>query len=222
MTNTGRHPEKDIEVKSLFPTPFVSARAPMTADDNAELKSAILEKEKAGSGVVHSNLRGWQSRDDFTDWGGEAGAKLIDFARGMADQLTANRAGQRVAVDWFVNAWANVNRSGHANQMHAHPGAIWSGCYYVDDGGCGENAALGGEFEVMDPRGLAPAMYAPELAPALSGCLTMGGTELIRPTTGRMFLFPAWLLHGVRPYQGEDLRISVAFNFALPAGGAGD
>jgi hypothetical protein len=69
----------------------------------------------------------------------------------------------------------------------------------------------------MDPRGLTPAMYAPELAPALSGCQTMGGSEVIAPATGMMLLFPAWLMHGVRPYHGDRPRISVAFNFALPA-----
>ena len=30
-----------------------------------------------------------------------------------------------------------------------------------------------------------------------------------------MVMFPSWLLHGVRPYQGEGERISIAFNIAL-------
>lgn len=209
---------RDIEVRSLFPTPFVVARAPLGAADNAALREAVLAREAKGGGVVHSNLSGWQSADDFTAWGGEAGTKLIDCARALADRLTGDRAGNRVAVDWFVNAWANVNRAGHANQMHAHPGAVWSGCYYVDDGGVGTDPKLGGEFEVMDPRGLTPAMYAPELAPALAGCQTMGGSEVIRPATGLMLIFPAWLMHGVRPYRGTGTRISIAFNFALPTG----
>ncbi|MFM2128777.1 MAG: hypothetical protein RL477_323 [Pseudomonadota bacterium] len=214
---TGRNAAGDIEVRSLFPTPFVIARAPMTDADNAELRRAILARETKAGGVRHSNLTGWQSADDFASWADGPGEKLIGFARALADRLTGDRAGNRVAVDWFVNAWANVNRSGQANQMHAHPGAVWSGCYYVDDGGCGRDAALGGEFEIMDPRGLAPAMYAPELAPALSGCQTMGGTEAIRPATGLLLMFPAWLMHSVRPYLGDGTRISVAFNFALPA-----
>lgn len=219
-SGTGRAAASDIEVRSLFPTPFVIARVPITDGENAQLKNTILARETAGKGVTHSNLSGWQSADDFTSWGGEPGTKLITFARALADRLTGDRAGNRVAINWFVNAWANINRTGHANQMHAHPGALWSGCYYVDDGGSG--AAKGGEFEIMDPRGLAPAMYAPELAPALSGCATMGGTELVQPATGVMLMFPAWLMHGVRPYRGTGLRISIAFNFALPAGGNGE
>jgi hypothetical protein len=48
----------------------------------------------------------------------------------------------------------------------------------------------------------------------------MGGSEVITPATGMMLLFPAWLMHGVRPYHGDRPRISIAFNFALPAAGA--
>lgn len=209
---------RDIEVRSLFPTPLVVARPPMTAEENTRLTATIVARAAAGTpGVLHSNMMGWQSADDFTEWGGAEGDKVIAAASALADRLTGDRAGNRVRIDWFVNAWANVNHTGHANQIHAHPGALWSGCYYADDGGTGHDPACGGEFEIMDPRGIAPAMYAPELAPALSGCQTMGGSELIRPETGMLLLFPAWLSHGVRPYRGETARVSVAFNFALPA-----
>ncbi|MFT5540752.1 MAG: hypothetical protein ACI82H_002289 [Alphaproteobacteria bacterium] len=220
MSETKTAPANGIEVRSLFATPLVSARVPMTDDDNARLSKTILAQEKKGGGVQHSNLSGWQSADDFTRWGGTEGAKVLGFARDLANQLTGDRAGNHVAVDWFINAWANVNRRGHANQAHAHPGAVWSGCYYVDDGSMGADkggeTSVGGAFEVMDPRGLTPAMYAPELAPALTGCQSMGGSEIIEPKTGLMLLFPAWLTHGVRPYAGEGTRISLAFNFALP------
>jgi hypothetical protein len=33
-----------------------------------------------------------------------------------------------------------------------------------------------------------------------------------------MFLFPSFLLHAVRPYRGNSLRISIAFNFGLYRG----
>ncbi len=220
MAKPAAHPERgDIEVRSVFPTPVVIARPPMGAADNRRLAETILARAATDAGVTHSNMSGWQSADDFPKWGGQEGEKVIAFARALADRLTGNRAGNRVGIDWFVNAWANVNRAGHANQVHAHPGCLWSGCYYVDDGGAGADPEAGGAFEIMDPRGLAPAMYAPELAPALAGCQSMGGSELIVPETGMMLLFPAWLPHGVRPYRGTGTRISVAFNFALPAGG---
>lgn len=218
-TDTANDP--GIEVRSYFPTPVVVAQVPLAEDGNARLRDLILQREKDHPGVTHSNLMGWQSADDFTQWGGPEGEKVLGFAKVLADRLAGDRAGNRVAVDWFVNAWANVNRRGHANDAHAHPGSVFSGCYYVDDGGCGADPALGGAFQINDPRGIAPAMYAPELAVALTGCQTAGGCELIPPNTGQMLLFPAWLAHGVRPYLGDGTRISIGFNFSIPMAGAG-
>ena len=61
-------------------------------------------------------------------------------------------------MTWHGNMWANINRSGHANEFHSHPGSFWSAVYYVDDGGIPGNPALGGELEFMDPRGALPVM----------------------------------------------------------------
>jgi hypothetical protein len=57
----------------------------------------------------------------------------------MAYTLTVDRHGKAAPQKWRVNAWANVNRSGHGNEFHTHPGCVWSAVYYVDDGGAGES-----------------------------------------------------------------------------------
>ena len=102
-------------------------------------------------------------------------------------------------VAWKSNAWANVNRKGHGNEFHTHPGAYWSGTYYVDDGDIAADHELGGAFEMQDPRGVAPAMYAPLLGFAIPGGQSAGASELIYPASGQFILFPSWLQHGVRP-----------------------
>jgi uncharacterized protein (TIGR02466 family) len=150
--------------------------------------------------------------------GRRAGAparRLLDAARELATRLTSDRAGKPVRVGWKTNAWANVNRRGHGNEFHTHPGAYWSGTYYVDDGGIAADHALGGAFEIQDPRGVAPAMYAPLLGFAVPGGQSAGASELIFPQSGQFLLFPSWLQHGVRPYLGDRMRISVAFNFSV-------
>jgi hypothetical protein len=43
----------------------------------------------------------------------------------------------------------------------------------------------------------------------------------LRPRSGRMVIFPAWLQHAVRPYNGLHERLSIAMNltiFAAPKG----
>ena len=140
---------------------------------------------------------------------------MIKAARDLATRMTADLTGKPVRIDWKTNVWANVNRHGHGNEFHTHPGAYWSGCYYVDDGGIGDNPELGGEFEIQDPRGIAPAMYAPMLCFSVEGGQSVGVAELIRPSSGQMILFPSWLSHAVRPYTGNGTRVSIAFNFSI-------
>ena len=203
------------EIRSYFATPVVIATLPDAAELNAELRRVILEHERQHQSVHHSNLGGWQSSWEFETWGGPPAKRLLDGARELATRLTSDRAGKGVRIAWTTNAWANVNRRNHGNEFHTHPGAYWSGTYYVDDGGIGDDPTLGGEFELQDPRGVAPAMYAPRLAFAVPGGQSAGASELIHPKSGQMVLFPSWLLHAVRPSHGDRERISVAFNFGL-------
>jgi uncharacterized protein (TIGR02466 family) len=58
-------------------------------------------------------------------------------------------------------------------------------------------------------------MYAPYLAFALPGGLSVGANETVRPKAGRLVMFPSWLLHQVRPYTGTAERISIAFNLSV-------
>jgi uncharacterized protein (TIGR02466 family) len=203
------------EIRSYFATPLAVASLAEAESLNPELRRLILERESRDQGVQHSNLGGWQSSWDFEDWGGVPAGRLLDAARELATRLTSDRAGNTVRVSWKTNAWANVNRRGHGNEFHSHPGAYWSGTYYVDDGGIAADHALGGAFEIQDPRGVAPAMYAPVLGFAVPGGQSAGASELIFPQSGQFVLFPSWLQHGVRPYLGDRTRISVAFNFSI-------
>jgi len=204
-----------VQLRTYFPTPVAVATLTGSATLNAALKRAILERAQAHPSVQHSNLGGWQSSWDFASWGGSAGDTVLRTAAALASRMTSDRQGRPTDIKWRVNAWANINRAGHGNEFHTHPGCYWSGTYYVDDGGIGEDAALGGEFEMQDPRGVAPAMYAPMLCFATPGGRSAGASELIRPKAGTMVMFPAWLLHQVRPYRGGAERISIAFNLSL-------
>lgn len=205
----------DIELRSYFATPIAVVELDGAAVLNRALTETVLARESAKASVQHSNLGGWQSSWDFPAWGGPAGDTVLRSATALANRMTADRQGKPVDIKWRVNAWANINRAGHGNEFHTHPGCYWSGTYYVDDGGIGDDAALGGEFEIQDPRGVAPAMYAPMLCFATPGGRSAGASELIRPKAGMMVLFPAWLSHGVRPYRGSRMRISLAFNLGL-------
>jgi uncharacterized protein (TIGR02466 family) len=207
-----------LTLLSLFSTPLVVATLPDADALNAELKRIILAREAASESVQRSNHGGWQSSWDLHEWGGAPVHKVLGFGRAIADEFTVDRAGKRHPIAWRVNSWANVNRHGHGNQFHTHPGALWSATYYVDDGGIGADASLGGEFEIQDPRGVAPVMYAPYLTfPGPDGA-ALGESQRLPPRAGMLVVFPSWLSHGVRPYRGTRERISIAINFSLGGG----
>lgn len=212
-----------IAIAKLFPSPVASIALPDADTLNRALHQAILAQERIDAGARHSNDGGWQSRDDFERWSGAPGQVLLETAKAFANQLSAVQDPERglvhAALDWRFNAWANVNRSGHANAPHSHPGAYWSGVYWVDDGGAGDDPALGGELEFFDPRGAMPAMLAPDLKMRIADCLSAGLSFPMTPRSGTLVLFPSWLTHAVRRFTGDRPRISVAINLTPPAPG---
>jgi uncharacterized protein (TIGR02466 family) len=204
-----------LTLLNVFPTPLVIATMPDAAALNAELKRIILARETATESVQRSNHGGWQSSWDLHQWGGAPVQTVLAYLRAIVDQVTVDRAGNHHELKWLVNSWANVNRHGHGNQFHTHPGALWSATYYVDDGGIGADPTLGGEFEIQDPRGVAPVMYAPYLTfPGPDGA-ALGEAQRLTPQAGMCVVFPSWLSHGVRPYRGTRERISIAINFSV-------
>ena len=203
------------EIVPIFSTPIVITEIPDAPALSAALAEVILKHERSNPGTQHSNLGGWQSTWDMERWGGGPAIKLLALARNTANRWTTDREGQPVSLTWRANMWANVNRSGHGNEFHSHPGSFWSGVYYVDDGGIANDPSLGGELEFMDPRGPGPAMYAPHLAFNMQGGRSVGANEVVPPRAGRLVLFPSWILHQVRPYRGTSQRISIALNLSL-------
>lgn len=201
----------------LFPTPLVVAQVAGSNELNPRLSETILSQESVERGVSVSNLGGWHSKD-FLPWSGPEGARIIEAARTMAARSTLLETDgdlTQADVSWRVSAWANVSRRGDSNKPHAHPGAFWSGVYWVADGGVAEDESLGGLLELADPRGVLPSMYAPHLRHAIKDCLADGRGQLVTPRAGSIILFPAWLIHSVTPYSGTGSRISVAFNLSL-------
>lgn len=208
------HPQDQagIRVTNVFPTPIATILVPNHDRLNSALAERIFQREKIVPSVQKSNAGGWQSPDDLEHWGGPEAATVLRFAIKMAAQLTTDRQGNPLEPEWYINAWANVNRAGQGNEFHTHPGCFWSATYYVKDGGIGADPSLGGQFEMADPRGIAPAMLAPHLTFGTSRGQAAGASELISPRAGMMVMFPSWLSHAVRPYRGTDVRISIALN----------
>ena len=209
----------DVTVRNLFPTPFIIATFPadVATKINSQLVPLILKKSAEEESAHITNIGGWQSDTRILEWGGEPVATIVQSLQDLIEQVTLDLHAKAFQsnVQWKIYGWANVNRKGHLNVSHTHPGSYWSACYYVQTEDIERDASLGGEFQVLDPRGTLPITYKPQLRIGIEGFEACGGHELIKPKAGQCLLFPSWLPHAVMPYTGDNVRISMAFNFSV-------
>jgi uncharacterized protein (TIGR02466 family) len=191
---------------SLFGTPIMEYMWPDAAELNPQLRDTILRYARHHPGIKLSNVGGWQSESGLLEFCGSAGERLIqhilEMAQAASDRLYKENGIPPEKLDWTLNAWANVNRRGHYNNVHTHPSATWSGVYYVDSGEAKPTAA-NTSIHLTDPNPARNAIFFPNLPT---------GNFRFKPLPGLMILFPSYVPHVVPPHEGERPRISIAFN----------
>ncbi|MEJ0068844.1 MAG: TIGR02466 family protein [Pseudomonadota bacterium] len=191
---------------SLFATPLLEHMWADSAALNAELRDRILEQARRHPGKERTNIGGWHSETGVLEFCGSAGKQLIGRISAMTEEATRRlyaqfgRSPER--LDWVLSAWANINRRGDFNNLHMHPGATWSGVYYVANGEADPDAD-GTAINLADPSPARSNVFFPELTSA---------NVLFKPAPGLMILFPSYVPHSVPPHRGDGPRISIAFN----------
>lgn len=196
-------------ITDLFVTPLMRRNCPDAKALNKRLRKIVLDRERTTPAHNRSNFGGWQSEHDLLDWPHPEMATLRDWIFEAVREMTGHTFKDellRVDGSLKVVAWANVLRRGNFNRIHNHPGFSWSGVYYVSLGGKPASAA-DGLIELVDPRGAANMIATPGQ--------TFENRARIRPRAGEMILFPSFLQHYVNPYEGTDVRISIAFNVSM-------
>jgi len=203
------------QTKNTFATPVCTHYLPVANDVNVDLRVLATQRFAASTNGTHG--RGWRSDNDFESWGGNGAQTLFRVLRELADSLTATRSGGRVTLDWKISACATVRGKGEYCELSARPGGFWSGVYFVDDGyNKSDDEKLGGEIELADPRGVLPAMVAPQLAFRIPGGVSAGHLEIIRPSTGMIVMHPSWQPRGERLYEGDGQRVTIEFDLTPP------
>lgn len=215
---TGKNPgtiadmARNGQFEELFATPVFSHVLSDVGTLNAELRELILERERRTPSMSKSNQGGWQSAPDFFRWN-EPPVAALEYYIGHAIRIATLRLTAQPELQFEVElyGWAAVNRKGHYNTIHVHPMATWSGVYYVDPGDAPEDAP-GALLEFAHPVTASVMTFFPNVLPS---------ARVVRPRAGMIILFPSYLQHSVRMYQGESPRICVPFNAHMQMVGKG-
>ena len=170
--------------------------------DNDRIERYCREKRKNDPGRVISNGGGWQSGN--LDLGTPELTELFAQVRRKLDEVHRAFEFSPALHQAITEAWININRKGHFNYSHDHPGSLFSAVYYVKGG------ADKGALELRTP--IAPHTYT--ISDEMVGNFNAftGHAMVVPPVTGDLVIFPSWLLHRVNISGSDEDRISIAFN----------
>jgi uncharacterized protein (TIGR02466 family) len=120
-------------------------------------------------------------------------------------------------LEIFNDCWFHVTRRGGFFGLHNHPNASWSGVYCVDPGESDAGKAdSSGILTFVNPM----VMTSMHMDAGVINMKLPYGYQIanVSMTSGQLIIFPSWVLHDVKPYEGEGERITIAFNcwFRLP------
>ncbi|GAA4626828.1 hypothetical protein GCM10023196_036670 [Actinoallomurus vinaceus] len=193
---------------TLWPTPVYEAdlNGLGAGQMNPQLRDLILQAEAKANhtfGVISAaktatDLLTWQH--PAVDW---LKARIRDAIDAMNRDVLEHVADLNTHPV-KAEAWAVVYRAGGSHREHTHHDSVYSGVYYVQTGGVGEQG--GGRLQLLDPRPAAIARSA------------SSGVTTIRPRPGMMVAFPSWLPHSVQATLPTETapRICIAWNAGYP------
>jgi uncharacterized protein (TIGR02466 family) len=213
------------ELVNMFAVPFTFSRHPAHVALNMALKRFIFGLEASGNAanprpLTQRNATLFESHFDLFRSGDPAIQELKLFCWDQLLALIGRLNGYDLAtlhrLQIYNDCWFHVTRRGGFFGLHNHPNAAWSGVYCVDPGGHDPGKPDSGRLTFINPT-IMGAMH-----------LDAGNDNLKLPyanhvaslllEAGQLVMFPSWVLHDVKPFEGEGERITIAFNcwFNLP------
>lgn len=195
------------DVRVLFPVPLLTIRLHGFEQLNRRLMKEIAARRTAEAGIDRSNRYGWHSANDLFDRTEPGHRQLSAELKAMTAASTAKLLPDLPSeLAASHEGWVNVNPPGAMNAPHDHPGAFWSGVYYVHvPSPTDAEDKSSGAIEFIDPRGSIGTNARIE-TPFTRGKFT------VRPAPGTCLLWPSFLRHWVHPNHSTDNRVTVAFN----------
>ena len=210
-----QHSDKNIKQLQLqremfYATPIFFKDLPNSKELNTYLLKHIKKwKKQDEKGIVRSNSLGWHSAVDMHHR--KEYHPLTKELFKMQQEIYQAEGYHPNTEAICENMWANVNYKYSHNKNHIHPGAQWSGVYYI------KAPKDCGNIWFTDPWG-ERHVDMPIMADKKDKPIHYWREVYYQPIEGRLIMFPGWLTHEVAQnmcnLKGEKgWRVSVSFNF---------
>jgi uncharacterized protein (TIGR02466 family) len=208
------------EILPFFAVPFGFAKLDDCDALNAELRALLLARNAEGGAhanprpLTQRNAQVFESNFDLFRSPERCLQQLKEFCWSHLLRMIRDLNGydeatmRRLAI--YSDAWFHVTRRGGFFGVHNHPNSSWSGVYCVDAGRHDPDKRDSGLTTFINPM-LIAAMHLDAANAKLAGAFASGVRQL-RLEPGQLVLFPSWVLHDVKPFEGEGERITIAFN----------
>jgi uncharacterized protein (TIGR02466 family) len=213
------------DILPFFAVPFGFAKLENSGALNQELRELFIARGGEGERyanprpLTHRNPHVFESNFDLFRSPERCIQQLKEFCwrnlLKLVCELNRYDESMRSRLLIYSDAWFHVTRRGGFFALHNHPNASWSGVYCVDPGRHDPTARDSGLLSFVNPT-IAASMYMDAANANIEGAYS-AHIRHVRLEPGQLVLFPSWVLHDVKPYEGEGERITVAFNcwFAL-------
>jgi uncharacterized protein (TIGR02466 family) len=209
-----------VQVQPFFAIPFGFAQLENCAPLNAALRTLFLQR--AAEGAKYANPRPLTQRNgqvfesEFQLFQATEPAvqQLKQFCwsslLGLIAELNKYDAATMRRLLIYSDSWFHITRRGGFFGLHNHPNASWSGVYCVSPGEHDADKADSGLLSFVGPSTLS-SMHVDAANANIRGAFG-SGIRHVKFEPGQLVLFPSWILHDVKPFEGEGERITVAFN----------
>lgn len=215
-----------FQIVPAFSTPMVFTSLGNSESMNAELRELFLARASDNryrnpDPFTHRNAALFESNFRLFDWPQPCVQMLRDFCYKSVYRSVGELSGYDTdmlrRLHMATEAWFHVTRKGGYFGPHNHPMHSWSGVYCVCHSGDDPNSDSG-KLVMINPHAMS-TMYM-DLANTNFKIPYHLSNRMLRLKAGDLVLFPSWLLHEVLPYEGDDVRITVAFNMRFRLEGA--
>ncbi|HTX04388.1 MAG TPA: putative 2OG-Fe(II) oxygenase [Steroidobacteraceae bacterium] len=214
-----------LDLTNMFAVPFAFSRYPEAPRLNSALRACLLALEKSGGAanprpLTYRNDALFESHFNLFRESDPAIQELKRFCwdqlLGVIGRLNGYDLSTLERLQIYNDCWFHVTRRGGYFGLHNHPNASWSGVYCVDPGRHDPDKKMSGALSFVNPT----IMNAMHMDAGIARMQLPYGHHVANFSleAGQLVIFPSWVLHDVKPFEGEGERITIAFNcwFTLP------